>query len=235
MHVKVYFCELIKRQVMLKVMLKIYCVFIILFCAIIGTSQQSFAQGNTQVITFTGVVIDGDSVKAVKNVYLYVYRANRGCITNEQGIFTMTVRAGDTVVITRLGYERKMVVIPQRSDAVYSVVIDLKQRARILPVVEVHPYSDEKIFKEVFLALKLPERRYENMARNLNKRQMTNMAMSMPMDGSMNYKFYMRQQQNQMSNINSMTTIPLLNPFAWAEFIKSIKRGDLKRQDRDDD
>jgi hypothetical protein len=215
-------------------MQKIYLLFLIICCVIFTNTQKSFAQGNTQVITFTGVVIDGDSVKPVKNVNLYIYRANRACTTNEQGIFSMTVKSGDTVVITRLGYDRKMVVIPQRSDAVYSVVIDLKQRARVLPVVEVHPYSDEKVFKEVFLALKLPERRYENMAKNLNKQRMTNMAMSMPMDGSMNYKFYMQQQTNAMSNVNGMTSIPLLNPFAWAEFIKSIKRGDLKRN-RDDD
>jgi hypothetical protein len=208
-------------------------IFAFFICLIVSFSEKGFAQGHTQIITFTGIVIDGDSAKAVKNVNLYIYRANRGTVTNEQGIFTMPVKSGDTVVITRLGYEKKMVVIPQRSDASYSVVIDLKQRARMLPVVEVHPYSDEKVFKEAFLALNLPERRYENMAKNLNKRQMTNMAMSMPMDGSMNYKFYMNQQINSMTHVNSMTTIPLLNPFAWAAFIKSIKRGDLKRNSDD--
>lgn len=205
------------------------------FLIYLGNCSFSFAQGNTQVITFSGVVVDGDSLKAVKSANLFIYRANRGTVTNEQGFFTMLVKSGDTVVITRLGYDKKMLVIPQRSDAAYSVVIDLKQRVRMLPVVEVHPYADEKVFKEAFLALNLPERRYENMAKNLNQTVMTNMSMAMPMDGNMNYRFYMRQQFDAIRNYNSVTTIPLLNPFAWAEFIRSVKRGDLKRKDRDDD
>jgi hypothetical protein len=207
------------------------CGFVATLIMCLLLTHNNFAQGNTQVITFSGVVIDGDSLKAVKNANLYIYKANRGTITNEQGFFSMPVKSGDTVVITRLGYDKKMLVIPQRSDAAYSVVIDLKQKVRMLPVVEVHPYSDEKVFKETFLALQLPERRYENMAKNLSPRVMTNMAMAMPMDGNMNYRFYMRQQFDAIRNYNAVTTIPLLNPFAWAEFIRSIKRGDLKRKD----
>jgi hypothetical protein len=208
-------------------------ILFILFCLALQLLPLSkmLAQGAVQTITFTGVVIDGDSSKGIRHANLYVARAGRGTVTNEQGFFSMPARAGDTVVITRLGYEKKMLIIPQRSEAAYSVVIDLKIKARMLPVVEIHPYGDEKVFKEVFLALRLPEKRYESIAKNLNKQSMAIMARSMPMDGNMNYKFYMQQQIQTLTNVNSMQTIPLLNPFAWAEFIKSIKRGDLKRKD----
>ncbi len=194
-------------------------------------TYESFAQGIQQTIVFSGVVIDGDSSRGIKHANLYISRAGRGTVTNEQGFFTMPAMAGDTVVITRLGYEKKMLIIPQRSESAYSVVIDLKIKARMLPVVEIHPYGNEEVFKEVFLALRLPEKRYESMAKNLNKQSMAIMARSMPMDGNMNYKFYMQQQIQALNNVNSMQSIPLLNPFAWAEFIKSIKRGDLKRKD----
>jgi hypothetical protein len=198
---------------------------------LLAIKTNSYAQGTIQTITFSGVIIDGDSSKGVYHANLYIARAGRGTVTNEQGFFTMPARAGDTVIITKLGYEKKMLIIPQRSDAAYSVVIDLKIKTRLLPVVEIHPYGDEKVFKEVFLALRLPEKRYESMAKNLNKQSMAIMARNMPMDGNMNYKFYMNQHIQAINNVNSLQTIPLLNPFAWAEFIKSIKRGDLKRKD----
>jgi hypothetical protein len=38
---------------------------------------------------------------------------------------------------------------------------------------------------------------------------------------------------NTMANRNFATTLPLLNPFAWAQFIQSIKRGDLKKKKND--
>jgi hypothetical protein len=207
-----------------------YFLFIVCFL-LLAIKTNSYAQGTIQTITFSGVIIDGDSSKGVHHANLYIARAGRGTVTNEQGFFSMPARAGDTVIITRIGYEKKMLIIPQRSDAAYSVVIDLKIKTRLLPVVEIHPYGDEKVFKEVFLALRLPEKRYESMAKNLNKQSMAIMARNMPMDGNMNYKFYMNQQIQAINNVNSLQTIPLLNPFAWAEFIKSIKRGDLKRKD----
>ncbi len=212
-----------------KIKCSVLYVFMFVCICVLSIPTNSYAQGQVQLITFSGLIMDGDSAKPLPSVNVYIPRAGYGTITNPEGLFTMLVKSGDTVLISRVGYERKMVVIPPRSEAAYSVVIDMKEKAKILPVIEVFPFADEEAFKKAFLALELPEMRYENMARNLNQRKLTNMAMMMPMDGSMNFRYYMNIQTNYQTNRNSATALPLLNPFAWAELIKSIKRGDFKK------
>ena len=61
---------------------------------------------------------------------------------------------------------------------------------------------------------------------------------NIPMDGSMNYRNYINKQVYNYSylgmqkpNLTSMMNNPLLNPFAWAEFIKAWKRGDFNKDD----
>ena len=38
----------------------------------------------------------------------------------------------------------------------------------------------------------------------------------------------------ERSTLEVVTAVSLLDPFAWARFIESVKRGDLKRKDRKD-
>jgi hypothetical protein len=159
-----------------------------------------------------------------------VPKAGRGTSTNVYGFFTLATLPGDSVIITAVGYKTQHYIIPKDKGNGLSVIIDLATDTTMLPVVEVYPYPTEELFKEAFLALQLPDTERENLKKNLDKDLLAIMFSNMPMDGSMNHKYYMQQTAVQMGNKNFYPTIPLLNPFAWAEFIKSIKRGDLKRK-----
>jgi CarboxypepD_reg-like domain len=208
--------------------------FVCFLISIICLSHTSIqAQGERKVITFSGLIVQGDSAYGIPGVNVYVRRAGRGTSTDYRGFFSMPTLEGDTVTITAVGYQTQRVVIPRVTDLSYHVVVNMKESTTMLAGVEVLPFSNEEQFKEAFVALQLPSKELENMEKNLSPRQLTNMAMAMPMDGSLNFKFYLNQQANQMGNRNFATTIPFLNPFAWIELIKSIKRGDFKRKDRD--
>jgi hypothetical protein len=51
---------------------------------------------------------------------------------------------------------------------------------------------------------------------------------AMSADG--NYRYAMDQQLRQINNRGQMTVNPLTNPFAWANFIQTIKSGAIKDQ-----
>ncbi|WP_448520473.1 carboxypeptidase-like regulatory domain-containing protein [Rhodoflexus sp.] len=198
------------------------------------TAENAQAQGERKVITFSGIIVDGDSSYGVRGVHVYVPRAGRGTVTDPLGFFTMPVLVGDTVVISAIGYKTHKLVIPRREDNAFSVMINLNIESTFLPEVEILPFPTEELFKEAFIALKLPDQeKYENMERNLAQERLVRMSAAMPMDGSLNYRNYMNTSINTMANRNFATTLPLLNPFAWAQFIQSIKRGDLKKKKND--
>ncbi len=198
------------------------------------TATHAQAQGERKVITFSGIIVEGDSSYGVRGVHVYVPRAGRGTVTDQFGYFSMPTLVGDTVVISAVGYKTHKMVIPRREDNAFSVMINLKIESTFLPEVEILPFPTEELFKEAFIALKLPDQeKYENMERNLAQERLVRMSAAMPMDGSLNYRNYMNTSINTMANRNFATTLPLLNPFAWAQFIQSIKRGDLKKKKND--
>ncbi|TAH20368.1 MAG: carboxypeptidase-like regulatory domain-containing protein [Cytophagales bacterium] len=207
----------------------VFILFIVVAFSISG--QKAWSQGERKVITLSGLIVQGDSAYGVPGVNVYVPKAGRGVFTDYRGFFSMPTLEGDTIIISAIGYQKQRLIVPRVTDMSYHVVVNLKESTIMLAGVEVLPYSDEEEFKEAFVALNLPSKELENMQKNLSPTAIRNMAFSMPMDGSLNYKFYLNQQSMQMGNRNFATTIPFLNPFAWIELIKSIKRGDFKRKD----
>lgn len=190
-----------------------------------------WAQGDMRTIQFSGVVVDGEKSFAVPGVHVFIPRAGVGVVSNSMGYFSMPTMVGDTVVISAVGYKRHTMVIPFREDLGFSVMIDLKEDVTMLPVIEIFPYPSPEVFKEAFLALQLPNDSYENMAENLNQQAINKLAMNMAMDGSGNHRYFMQQQVGAGANRFFTPSFSFLNPFAWAQFIKSVKRGDLKRKD----
>ena len=94
----------------------------------------------------------------------------------------------------------------------------------------VYPWPSAPDFKKAFLALQLPEdditRADRNMARSDSKERMTGMAM----DASLNYKYSMQQYQSKLYYAGQLPPNNLLNPIAWAKFIKAWKNGDFKKK-----
>ena len=208
------------------------CKHLLLFVLIIYLffPTQGKAQGEVSTIQLSGLVIDGDSAYGVPGVHIYIERVGIGTTTNPVGFFTMPALIGDTVTISAVGYKKHNLVIPIINEAGFSVLVDLQTDTTFLPIIEVFPYPTKELFEEAFLALELPSNHYENMRKNLSTERLNALAASLPMDGSLNYKNYMNQHVSQTSNRFFSPTFSFLNPFAWAEFIRSVKKGDLKKK-----
>ena len=195
------------------------------------------AQGRRKVVQFTGIVASGDSLLGVPGATIFVPKAGRGTASNAYGYFSLAVLAGDSIVIRSLGYANQTIKIPadyQRQS--YSVIVQLKEDATVLPEVRVFPYSTERDFKRAFLALKLPTERGSAAAENLNEQLMRRIFNTLPMGAVANYRQTMQQQgynyDRRMGTAPSpQANNPLLNPFSWYQLIKQVKNGDLKKKE----
>lgn len=204
--------------------------FICLFIFLAET--ELYAQGKPPVVQFSGVVLSAqDSNSVIPGVHLYVPKAGRGTTTNMLGYFSMPVLAGDSVVISAVGFEKQGFTIPEDQGDQVTVIIEMRQDTTYLPEIAIFPYPTEEMFKEAILALEMPDQENRDfMKKNLSPEVLAYMMQTTPMDGSENHKVYMQQQFLQQHYGNSMRMNPFLNPLNWASFIQSIKRGDLKKK-----
>jgi hypothetical protein len=194
--------------------------------------KDALAQGrDLHIIQFSGVVLRPDSTGGVLGVHVYVPMAGRGTTTNQFGYFSMPTLAGDSVVISAVGFQKQHYIVPEDQGDAITVIIPLKEDTILLPEIEVFPYPTEELLKEAILAMRLPNAAdYDAINQNLNEQVMAEMFRTMPMDGSQNYKYYMNQRLTYMNDGIGPRYNPLFNPFAWSSFFKSLKRGDFKRK-----
>lgn len=193
------------------------------------------AKAQRRVLQFSGVVVGEDSTSGVPGVNIYVPKAGRGTTTNRYGYFSMPALVGDSIVISAVGYKKQHYIVPGDQGESITVVVELLMDTTYLPTLEIFPYPTEEMFKEAILALRLPDRIDEN-SKNLGEDVLAKMFREMPMDGSMNHSYYMKQRFNRIStqymSKDPRYNNPLFNPLNWAKFIKSIKRGDFRRKNK---
>jgi len=208
--------------------------------ALLLAAPVARAQGKRRVIQFTGIVASGDSLMGVPGATVYVPKAGRGTASNAYGYFSLAVLAGDSVVIRSLGYANQTIVIPAAYQRLsYSVIVQLKEDATVLPEVRVFPYTTERDFKKAFLALRLPTERGSSAANNLNEQLMRRIFNAQPMSATANFRQSMQTQQLDQDRRNGIapnqySNNPLLNPFSWLQLIQQVKKGEFKKKEGDD-
>ncbi len=190
------------------------------------TIPVAFAQEEERdIIQFSGVVTTMDTTSGILGAHIYVPKEGRGTTTNYYGYFSFPLLEGDSVVISAVGFEKVSFTIPKLENDSYSVIITMREDTTYLPELEVTPFPTEEIFKEAVLAYRLPNQGdFNNMDNNLDPAVLSEMYRNMGMDGSMNHRYFTQQQAIYMHDAYGPRYNPLLNPFAWAEFFKSLKK-----------
>lgn len=200
------------------------------FCLSLLNIQALKAQGRAEPVYVSGLIIDGRTSEPVPAANLYIPKAGYGTSANSDGYFILPTIPGDSVIVDCVGYKKRYYIIPREKGESYSVIIEMNQDITTLPIVEVMAYPTEEMFKEAFVALELPDQdKMERLQETLDKNYMMRMAFESQMDAASNHRYYMDRSFTQTSNRGTMPTLQVLNPFAWAQFIKSVKRGDYKK------
>ena len=218
--------------------LHLFCksLIILCFCLTIGTVKAQVTP--RRVIQVSGLVVGGDSLYGIPGVHVYIPKAGRGTVTSAVGYFSLPVLQGDSLVIRSLGFKEKWYVVPHENTDQVSVIIQLNEDTTLLPEVEIFPYPTERLFKEAFMSLKLPEADMDNMHKNLNDQVLKRMMYNTAPSGSQMHAYYMQQQIQKQDYKYMSPTFNFLNPFAWNQFIQSVKKGGLKKkkyEEEDDD
>lgn len=178
-----------------------------------------------KVIQFTGVIFASDSSTVIPGVHVYVPNAGRGTTTNPYGFFSMPALVGDSVVFSSIGFKRTYYVVPEHEeDYSLKLILYLQQDVTYLEEVEIFPYPSEATFKAAVLAAELPNQQdLDNLDAWLGSQVMDDMYRNMPASPNMNYRYFNQQQMEYTTRQYQPQANPLLNPFAWASFIRSLK------------
>ena len=203
---------------------------VIVLILILTISTLSFSQGENKPIQLSGLVVEGDSLLSIPGAYVFVPETGRGASTNLLGYFSFPVLPGDSVVVAAVGYKKESFIVPSDSETV-SMIIHLVGDTILLPLVEISAFPIEKVFKEAFLAMNLPDEGRSNINKNLNDQILARLLESSTMDGSMNHKYYMQQQITAMQTHYLVRTNPFLDPFSWARFFKSLGKEKERKEE----
>lgn len=201
-----------------------------------GSFADTYAQGQDRQVTFTGFLTGGKSNEPLPGAYIYIPKAGKGVLSASNGYFALPVFPGDSIIFSYVGFRTQYHIIPRRlTDLTYSAVVALQEDVKTLAEVKVYPYATEELFKEAFVDLKLPDQmERDNLARNTDPAAIMRMAATMPMGAVANHQNFVNQQffgRESIVGRSAMPTFAFTNPFAWANFIRSVKRGDLKTKE----
>ncbi|PWJ60540.1 carboxypeptidase-like protein [Dyadobacter jejuensis] len=216
--------------------MKLNIVSLVLILGLLLVGEDLRAQGEQKAIIFSGIVVGGKSSERLPGAYIFIPRAGKGTLADAGGSFTIPVFPGDSIVYSYVGYKKQYHVIPRGYKSnTYSAIVAMQEDVQLLSEVKIYPYATEEEFKKAFLALKLPDQADRDaLARSTDIDYINRMASQVPNNAQTNYRYTMDQQmfgRESSTNKNFATTFPFLNPFAWSNFIKSVKNGDLKKKD----
>lgn len=174
------------------------------------------------------MILGTDSTGGLPGVHVYVPKAGRGTSTNGVGFFSMPVLGGDSIVISSIGYVRQHYIVPtDMNEDFLTIVVEMTTDNTYLREVTILPFPTEEVFKQAVLALNVP---MDNGIdpRNMNAELMALMMRTTPMDGNLNYRYYMDQYNSSITNRQLGVTNPFLNPFNWARFFRDLKANKKK-------
>lgn len=211
--------------VTMRTLIPVFCVF--LFFSNTLCAQQS----DNDLVQFSGLVVSGDSLNPVPYVNIRIRGTSRGVSADYSGFFSLVARKGEVVQFSAVGFRSGEYHIPDTLRASrYSLIQIMTQDTILLKETVIYPWPSREQFKLAFVWNDIPDDDITIAQKNLDKMEMRQRAIAMPMDGSMNYRNYMDQQVGKLYYKGQYQPMNIFNPFAWAEFIKAWKRGDFKRK-----
>lgn len=183
------------------------------------------------LIQFSGVVVEGDSLRPVPYASIMIKDSYRGTVSDYFGYFSFVAEKADTIEFSAIGYRDAVFVIPDTlTTNKYSLIQVLKTDTIYLKTAEVYPWPSKEQFKHAFLALNIPDDDLARAQKNMDRDDMKEAMVGMATDASLSYKYTMQQYQSKLYYAGQLPPNNLLNPIAWSKFIKAWKNGDFKNK-----
>jgi len=200
---------------------------------IAGDIHAQTVKDTTEIIQLSGVVVTDENgfVQPLPYVNIYVKASRRGTYSSNDGFFSLVARVGEIVVFSSIGYDDVEYVIPDTLTADrYSLFQIMTKDTILLPETVIYPWPSREHFKLEFLAMDISTVLEDRVNVNLSDQAMAEMIAFLPADGNENVDFFLREQASSYYFEGQIKPQNVFNAFAWAEFIKAMKRGDFKKK-----
>ncbi|MFA6922826.1 MAG: carboxypeptidase-like regulatory domain-containing protein [Bacteroidales bacterium] len=204
--------------------------YILFFASIIFTSV--FAQEkDMRLVQFSGVVVRSPDLRPVSFTSIVIRGTNRGTITDYNGFFSFVAKPNEIIEFSAVGFKKEHFRIPDTvANNRYSLIQVMTVDTIMLKTTVIYPWPTYEQFKQVFTKVKIPDDDMERARKNLEVQAMKQKMQEMPMSATANYRNYIQQQTNKLYYAGQLPPNNLLNPLAWAQFIKAWQNGEFFKQ-----
>jgi len=205
--------------------------FVLLLCLFsLVVKAQDPKVNEKKLIQFSGIVVTGDSLDPVPFVNVVIKGTKKGAISDYSGFFSFVAEVGDEIEFSALGYKPTSYKVPDSLKlSRYSWIQVLNTDTIYMSETVIMPWPTVDQFKKTFVTTAIPNDDMQRAQKNLDLAEMKERAMSIPMDGSMNFKNLVDQHVYQNYYKGQYMPNNLLNPIAWAQFIKAWRDGKFKQ------
>jgi hypothetical protein len=195
------------------------------------TANQSHDKKSNDLIQFSGIVVEGDSLRPIPYSSIMIRNSYRGTVSDYFGYFSFVAQKRDTVEFSAIGFRDAVFVIPDTlTSNKYSLIQVLGTDTVYLKEAVVYPWPSKEQFKHAFLQLNVADDDLARAEKNMERSDMKERMVGMAMESSLNYKYTMQQYQSKLYYAGQLPPNNLLNPIAWSKFIKAWKNGDFKNK-----
>lgn len=182
-------------------------------------------QAQQKVIQLYGVVKASDST-SLPGASIFVKGTHRGTIANDLGIYSIAVSPGDKIEFSYIGFKTVNFEVPAVvSNTQLLQSPTLAADTSFLPTAIVSPLPTPAQFKYEFIHAPIVRTTNDIARENLNIKQLLKEMRYMPLDGDAIYNMHAREQIRAGSERGMVPTSGIFNPFAWVDFIRSLKEG----------
>ncbi len=186
-----------------------------------------------EIVQFSGIIKDVDNGQPIPFATIYVDKVFRGTISNMDGFFSFAVAKGDSIVIRSVGYKEARLQIPfELTQNSYHVMYGLEGDTIMLDEVVIYPWN-KLTFKQHFINLEIPDDLQKLAEETFAKANLADFSEWTDYDGTENFNLFINNYVGEIYYQGQSAPIQLMNPFAWAQFIKAIKAGKFKREKKD--
>jgi hypothetical protein len=188
---------------------------------------------NVKYVQVNGIITD-ELYRPVPGVAVVSKRLKMGVLSERSGIYSITSTPGDTIFFRALGFKRYHTIIPDSfTEKHCEVDIVLEIDTIQIKEVNIMPWKNYSEFIKDITKPRPVDPIIENMNDNIASiyvaiaNQNNNPARVSPEAG---FRYAMEQNFVSMSTREQFPYNNLLNPLAWAKFVRGIKNGLFKNQ-----
>lgn len=182
-------------------------------------------------IQVTGIITDV-TYRPVPGVSIVSRKLKRATVSEPTGIYSITSTPGDTIFFRAMGFKRYHTVIPENyTESQAQADIVLETDTIEIEAVTILPWRN---YSE-FLRDMTKERAVDPVIENMND-NIASIYVAIANESGVRitpeagYRYAMEQNFSAMATRQQYPVNNLLNPFAWAKFVKGLKNGMLKNQ-----